>query len=214
MSVTNSLLIKHDVSSKSIYNNTNRKNWGILMPNDTEKILSSALCVVLHHKNIDKITVKDIVTECDLTRQTFYNHFNDVYDLVEFSAGKIAKKVLDNTANYDNWQKGFYDVMILIKHNKKLSKNVYESIYRDVMGKYTYEVIYNYIIAIVDKQAQDMDVAQKHKDFIAHFYSLAFIAIILEWVHNDMKEDPQEIVAQIGVLVKGDFQKALKKYAK
>ena len=41
----------------------------------TEDVLIDALNVILEKKPIDKITVKDIVSECNLTRQTFYNHF-------------------------------------------------------------------------------------------------------------------------------------------
>lgn len=82
------------------------------------------------------------------------------------------------------------------------------------MHKYIYEVIYKYIIEIVEKQAIGMNVDQKHKNFIAHFYTLAFISLIFEWVNNDMKEDPQDIVNELAVLVQGDFQKALTKYAK
>jgi hypothetical protein len=82
------------------------------------------------------------------------------------------------------------------------------------MRKYIYKVIYGYIIVIVENQSKDMNVDQKHKNFIARFYSLAFIAIIFEWINNDMKEDPKEIVDQISVLITGDFQKALQNYAK
>lgn len=184
------------------------------MTTETKVILQKSLCNVLHHKNIDKITVKDIVNDCHLTRQTFYNHFSDIYDLVEYSASSTAKRVLDGRTTYDNWQAGFYDIMILIKQNHRLAKNVYQSIYRDVMRKYIYKVIYGYIIVIVEKQSQDIRVDQSHKDFIAHFYSLAFVAIIFDWINNDMKDDPKEIVDQISVLITGDFQKALQNYAK
>ena len=33
---------------------------------------------------LDKITVKDIVADCGLTRQTFYRNFQDKYDLVNW----------------------------------------------------------------------------------------------------------------------------------
>lgn len=184
------------------------------MTKETNVILQKSLCNVLHHKNIDKITVTDIVNDCHLTRQTFYNHFSDIYDLVEYSASSTAKRVLGGGATYDNWQTGFYDIMVLIKKNHRLAKHVYQSIYRDVMRKYIYKVIYGYIIVIVENQSKDMNVDQKHKNFIARFYSLAFIAIIFEWINNDMKEDPKEIVDQISVLITGDFQKALQNYAK
>ncbi|KRK81798.1 TetR family transcriptional regulator [Companilactobacillus bobalius DSM 19674] len=180
----------------------------------TEDVLIDSLNNLLESKSVDKITVKDIVSECGLTRQTFYNHFSDIYALVEYSACQNAKKYLDKASDYDNWQEGFCNIMIKIKENKTIAQNVYHSIYRDLMEKYIYDVLYGYIIQIVEKQAEGMSVSQNHKDFIAHFYSLAFIAIIFEWIRDDMKDDPEEIVEQIGVLIHGDFKKALNKYAK
>ena len=184
------------------------------MQNSTEDVLVEALELVLQKKPIDKVTVKDIVNECNLTRQTFYNHFSDIYELVEWTARQATERALNNVADYDNWQKGFYDLMLIIKANKVIIDNTYRSAYRDLMEKHIYEIIYSYIIVVVENQATGMAVDQKHKDFIAHFYSLAFIALIFEWVKDGMKDDPQEIVDQTGVLVQGDFKKALKKYAK
>lgn len=184
------------------------------MPNSTEDILIDSFIKILEKKPIDKITIKDVVNDCGLTRQTFYNHFSDIYDLVEYSSKKNAEAILENVSDYDNWQQGFYSVMVNIKAHRDLIQNVYKSAYRDLMEKYIYKIIYNYVINVVEKQAVGMKVDQKHKDFIAHFYSLAFIALILEWIMDNMHDDPKEIVEQTGVLVHGDFKKALKKYAK
>ncbi len=176
----------------------------------TKRILSDSLASILEKKPIDKITVKDIVTECGLTRQTFYN----IYGLVEWTASEEADKALANVSDYENWQQGFYNVMVEIQAHKDLVMNTYQSVYRDLLEKYLYEVIYSYVIVVVERQAVGMSVDQKHKNFIAHFYSLAFISLIFEWVKDGMKDDPKEIVEQTGVLVKGDFKKALNKYAK
>lgn len=184
------------------------------MQNNTKKILSDSLVTILAKKPVDKITIKDIVSECDLTRQTFYNYFSDIYELVEWTASEVADRVLSNVSDYENWQRGFYNVMIEIKNNQDLVMNTYQSIYRDLLEKYIYRVIYSYIIVVVVRQAIGMSVDQKHKDFIAHFYSLAFISLIFEWVKDGMKDDPKDIVEQTGVLVQGDFKKALNKYAK
>lgn len=183
------------------------------MTKDTKRILREALCTTLHHKNIDQITVKDIVTECHLTRQTFYNHFSDIYELVEYSASLEAKEILERTANYEHWQEGFYQIVLLTKKNQKITKNTYQSAYRDVMLKYLFKVLYSYVINIVEKQAVGLNVEQRHKNFIAHFYSLAFISLIFDWFRHDMKEDPQELVNEIEVLIGGDFKSALHKYA-
>lgn len=186
----------------------------ITLHNETKALLANALIVMLQKRPIDKITVKDLVDECGLTRQTFYNHFYDIYELVEWIYLQAAEKSLAENKDYDTWQRGFYQVLISIRDNKVLMQNTYRSTNRDSLEKYMYTVIYDQIIAVVERQALGMSVDQKHKNFIAHFYSLAFIALIFEWIKDGMKEKPEEIVEQTGVLIKGDFEKALKKYAK
>ncbi|MFL0268800.1 TetR/AcrR family transcriptional regulator [Candidatus Clostridium radicumherbarum] len=184
------------------------------MHNETKALLANTLIVMLQKRPIDKITVKDLVDECGLTRQTFYNHFYDIYELVEWIYLQATEKSLAEKKDYDTWQRGFYQVLISILNNKVLVQNTYRSTNRDSLERYMYTVIYDQIIAVVERQAIGMSVDQKHKNFIAHFYSLAFIALIFEWLKDGMKEKPEDIVEQTAVLIKGDFEKALKKYAK
>lgn len=43
--------------------------------------LANAMKELLVHTPVDKITVKQIVDQCNVTRPTFYRHFKDKYDL-------------------------------------------------------------------------------------------------------------------------------------
>jgi len=183
------------------------------MTSKTKEKLAAALVTELQQTPVDKITIQTIVDDCDLTRQTFYNHFADIYELVEWTAKEATARALANIADYDNWQQGFLNIMADIQANQYLVMNTYQSAYRDLLEKYIYTVLYEYIIKVVNRQAAGMRVADKHKHFIAHFYSLAFIALIFEWVKDGFHDDPKEIVAQTAVLVQGDFQKALSTYA-
>ncbi|MFC6180198.1 TetR/AcrR family transcriptional regulator [Lactiplantibacillus daowaiensis] len=182
------------------------------MHTTTKDRLSTALIQELQQTPVDKITIQAIVDDCGLTRQTFYNHFADIYELVEWTAKQATAKSLANVADYDNWQQGFLNVMFAIQANQYLVINTYQSAYRDLLEKYIYTVLYQYILAVVERQAKGLTVAAKHKNFIAHFYSLAFIALIFDWVKDGLKTDPQDLVTQTAVLIQGDFRKALQQY--
>jgi probable dihydroxyacetone kinase regulator len=184
------------------------------LENETKALLANSLIDMLKKKPLEKITVKALVNECGLTRQTFYNHFYDIYMLVEWIYLRETEKALAENKDYDTWQQGFYQLMICIRKNKVLVQNTYRSINCDSLERYMYTVIYDQILGVVEQQAAEMTVEQKHKDFIAHFYSLAFISLIFEWIRDGMKEKPENIVDQTAILIKGDFEKALKKYAR
>ena len=50
----------------------------------TKKALASSLKNLMKKATLNQITVKDVVTDCGVNRQTFYYHFQDIYDLVEW----------------------------------------------------------------------------------------------------------------------------------
>ena len=54
------------------------------MSDITKNALAASLKKLLNRKTLNKITVKDITDDCGVNRQTFYYHFHDVYELVEW----------------------------------------------------------------------------------------------------------------------------------
>lgn len=79
----------------------------------------------------------------------------------------------------------------------------------NLTGFFMYKVLDDVIYTVVEEQSTGMNVDVKHKEFIAHFYSLAVVAMGLDGVRGGMKEDPEDIAEQVAILVKGDFKKAL-----
>ena len=55
------------------------------MSQTTKRALEASLKHLLAKKPLDKITINDIAEECGISRMTFYYHFKDIYDLIEWS---------------------------------------------------------------------------------------------------------------------------------
>ncbi|MFR8027761.1 TetR/AcrR family transcriptional regulator, partial [Eisenbergiella massiliensis] len=54
------------------------------MQNITKTALEASLKKLLLKKPLDKITIRDLTEDCGISRMTFYYHFKDIYDLVEW----------------------------------------------------------------------------------------------------------------------------------
>ncbi|MEG1430525.1 MAG: TetR family transcriptional regulator, partial [Oscillospiraceae bacterium] len=65
------------------------------MSQTTKKALAASLVRLLSEKPLDKITVVDIAEDCEVNRQTFYYHFQDIYDLVEWYFMSETTKALE-----------------------------------------------------------------------------------------------------------------------
>lgn len=77
------------------------KEVHIKMSQITKRALERSLKNMLLKKPLTKITVGDIADDCGINRMTFYYHFKDIYDLVEWSCLEDAKRALDEKKTYD-----------------------------------------------------------------------------------------------------------------
>ena len=72
-----------------------------------------------------------------------------------------------------------------------------------------YLTAYNYIYQMVDEQPDALLVSKNSKEFIAKYYTLAFNAVALDWIHTGMKESPENITQKIEILFSGSLKNAL-----
>lgn len=182
------------------------------MSQTTKRALATSLKKLLGEKPLDKITVIDIVEDCGVNRQTFYYHFKDIYDLVEWTFLNESIKALDGKNTYDTWQQGFLKIFEYVLSNKALVVNVFHSVAREHLEYYLYKETYNLLIGVVEEIAEDMAVRDEDKAFIADFYKFAFVGLMIDWIRKGMREDPAVIIERLSILIQGDIKKALEKY--
>lgn len=178
----------------------------------TKRAMEASLKKLLLEKPLDKITINDITTDCGINRMTFYYHFKDIYDLVEWSCEEDAAKALAGNKTYDTWQQGLLEIFREVKNNKPFIMNVYRSVSREQVESYLFKVTYDLLLNVVNEEAAGMNVTEDAKAFIAHFYKYAFVGIMLDWIRGNMKEEPEQIVNRISLLMHGNFTKALEAY--
>jgi probable dihydroxyacetone kinase regulator len=178
----------------------------------TKRALANSLKKLLLHKPLAKITIGDIVEDCGVNRQTFYYHFQDLADLVEWTCIEDADNALQNHKTYATWQEGFLSVFNLMKSDQTFIDNIYHSVSLDQLELYLYKLVYPLLRAVVDEEAKGMSVREEDKDFIANFYKYAFVGLVLDWIKDGMREDPQKIIDRLSTLIKGTIDQALENY--
>jgi len=182
------------------------------MSQTTKKALASSLKKLLTEKPLDKITIVDIVEDCEVNRQTFYYHFKDIYDLVEWIYSSEAAIALDGMKTYDTWQQGFLQIFEYVLENRQFVINTYHSKNREHLERYLYSKTFDLLYDVIEEKALEIKVRESDKKFIANFYKYAFVGLVLEWIGVGMKSKPESIVEHIDVLIHGDFEKALENY--
>ena len=182
------------------------------MSQTTKRALEASLKNLLLLKPLDKITINDIAEDCGINRMTFYYHFKDIYDLVEWTCVEDASKALEGKKTYDTWKQGFLQIFEAVLANKPFIMNVYHSVSREQVEIYLYKLVYGLTIGVVNEKSTGMTIRDEDKKFIADFYKYAFVGLMLDWIKNGMKDDPHLIIDRLGSLVHGNITSALNNY--
>ena len=178
----------------------------------TKRALEQSLKNLLLKKPLTKITVGDITDDCGINRMTFYYHFKDIYDLVEWSCLEDAKRALDEKKTYDTWQQGLLQIFKAVQENKPFVLNVYRCVHREQVEKYLQPLVDQLLLNVINEEAAGITVRDEDKQFIAQVYSYMFIGLMLDWIKDDMREDPQQIVEKLSKLIKGSVSVALSRF--
>ena len=175
----------------------------------TKKAISYSLKELLLDKPLNKITINDICKKSSINRQTFYYHFEDIRDLVEYTTIEDANDALKNKDTYETWQEGFLSIFLLMKKDKVFINNIYHSISLDILQSYLYKLVYPIIYKVVDEKSSNKKVNEEDKKFITNFYMYSFVSLVLEWIKNDMKEDPNIIIKKVSSLLTGTIDSCI-----
>ena len=178
----------------------------------TKRALEQSLKNLLLKKPLTKITINDIAEDCGINRMTFYYHFKDIYDLVEWSCLEDAKRALDEKKTYDTWQQGLLQIFEAVQENKPFIMNVYRCVHAEQVEKYLQPLVDGLLIGVLDEESRGMTIRDEDKQFIAQVYSYIFIGLMLDWIKDNMREDPRQIVERLARLIKGSMAAAVARF--
>ena len=168
--------------------------YDISMSDLTKNALEQSLKKLLLKKPLDKITIKDLTEDVGMSRMSFYYHFKDIYDLVEWACIEDGTKALQGKKTSESWTEGLTQIFEAVLENKPFIMNVYRNVDRERIENYLYKLTYDLIAGMVEEKSKGMKLTEEDKKFIANFYKYGFVGIMIEWIQSGMKEDIEELV--------------------
>lgn len=178
----------------------------------TKRALEASLKNLLLKKPLNKITINDITEDCGMNRMTFYYHFQDIYDLVEWACMEDAKRALENKKTHDTWQQGLISLLHAVRENKPFIVNVYHCVDKAQVERYLTPLTDDLLLGVVEEESGAMTVREEDKKFIAQVYSYCFIGIMLDWIKDDMKEEPEVLTGRLALVLEGNVHAALERF--
>ena len=170
-----------------------------------KRVLASTLKEMAEKKSLSKITINDLTQACDVSRQTFYNNFRDIYDLVEWIYLKEVVTPIERGKIYDKWQDALTSIFQYISENHVFVLNTYRSFGKGFLEKVLRQEIELFLSNQVFKKIEVTKEEAKQVEFSYSFYTYALVGVGLDWIEKQMPESVEELVGRIERVMLGQI---------
>lgn len=170
-----------------------------------KRVLASTLKEMAEKKSLSKITINDLTQACDVSRQTFYNNFKDIYDLVEWIYLKEVVTPIERGKIYDKWQDALTSIFQYISENHVFVLNTYRSFGKGFLEKVLRQEIELFLSNQVFKKIEVTKEEAKQVEFPYSFYTYALVGVGLDWIEKQMPESVEELVERIEKVMLGEI---------
>lgn len=170
-----------------------------------KRVLASTLKEMAEKKSLSKITINDLTQACDVSRQTFYNNFKDIYDLVEWIYLKEVVTPIERGKIHDKWQDALTSIFQYISENHVFVLNTYRSFGKGFLEKVLRQEIELFLSNQVFKKIEVTKEEAKQVEFSYSFYTYALVGVGLDWIEKQMPESVEELVERIERVMLGEI---------
>ncbi|MCI8589873.1 MAG: TetR family transcriptional regulator [Clostridiales bacterium] len=180
------------------------------MANFTAKAIKESFIKLLNEKPLNKISVKDIVEDCGINRNSFYYHFQDIPALLEEIIVEHTAAIIEQYPAVNSLDECFHAAFSFALQNKKAAFHIYHSINRDVFEKELMKLC-DYTVCTYLKTAFTEPINEADRLILQRFIKCACFGLIIEWLNSGMDDEAIHDLLRITALCKGMSQELIER---
>lgn len=168
--------------------------------NITKKELAESLKRLASERLFEHVTVGDIVKECGVNRQTFYYHFSDKYELLDWIYYNETFVPLTADISFGNWDEKLYELLHIMRDNKAFYMNTIKC-----SDNFFEEYLLKMLTTLFETAVEDLDVRKQLTDekkrLASKIFAHGLTGVVIEWAMGGMKADEKMLSENMRELV-------------
>ena len=175
------------------------------MAADMKETIAAATLRLITEKNIKKLTVKDIAEECNITRQTFYYHFEDIPALFRWVLERDGEWMVQEALSQENSEKGlFYLFQVAVAFAPYIKKGLKTNYAAELQGMLL-EYCQKFFEQIAEREHLLENYSASDRRLFLRYHSYAVIGLMQGWTDEDTK-NMEDIVHKLHLLLMGEVK--------
>lgn len=172
----------------------------------TKSQLAAALKTLMAQKPMDKITIAELTGICNIRRQSFYYHFEDIYDLLRWMIENEAISLLKQQEGALLWKEGLLQLFRYLEENRAVCLCALKSLGHDHIRRFFEADIYAIIHRSIEQLAENIGVQTNLDSFVdvemlTHFYVVALAGITESWLLGEIDRTPEQLIQFADVIL-------------
>ncbi|MBQ9229105.1 MAG: TetR/AcrR family transcriptional regulator C-terminal domain-containing protein [Eubacterium sp.] len=167
----------------------------------TKKKMAAALKRLMVDNAFEKITVSEITDACQLHRQTFYYHFQDRYELLDWLLYNELIEPFVTDISLDNIYSHFYQLLDTMYRDKQFYQNALKINMSDLIN-YISGVSKTQFTLVISQLRQEHDLlSSSEADMVfGEFFGYGLAGVVLNWVQGGMEETPDKMAMKVRMI--------------
>lgn len=157
------------------------------MMTNMKEVIAGVTETLLIKKKVKRLTVKEIVEECNITRQAFYYHFEDIPELLKWMLEKDTEKLLEECLKEKNPESGLFHFFSFAINVQPYVKAGVHTNYGDEIKKLLDEFIYIFFERVTERAEMYKNYSKEEREFVIQYHCFAIKGILNMWTEKDTK---------------------------
>lgn len=175
----------------------------------TKKAIRDSFVKLLNEKPLSQITVRDIVDDCGVNRNTFYYYYQDLPQLIESIVDEDAERIIREHPRVDSLEDCINAVLEFALKNRKAVMHIYHSVNRDIYEQYQWRVCTYVVTTYVDGVLGEKQLSPQDRITIIDYFKCVSFGVIMGWLETGMNPDALERFQRIFELKHGDLEQLI-----
>ena len=181
------------------------------MPNFTKKAIKETFIKLLDERPLNQITVKDIVEDCGINRNSFYYHYQDLPSMIEEIILGEADEIIRRHPTVDSLEEGLDVTISFALENRRAALHLYNSANRDLFERYLWSVCEYMVETYINTAFASYSIGEEDRGVIIRYYKWCCFGATLDWLNGGMKRDIQADFHRMAQLKKGMLEETIRR---
>lgn len=161
----------------------------------TEKAIMDTFVEMLEEMPLEKITVQKIIKRCNISRNTFYYHFGDIYALLDAVLQRdLTLLFVNNTVYKDDWSQNLKLLFDYMYQNRRMLYHIYQSINHSMLEQYLYKTTEKFFQRHIANVTEGLAISDNDLRFLCLACQSMFVGILLYWLRCGMNHNLSDLL--------------------